>query len=84
MNSSQVLRLSAVVAKVLDGFVSLVYARSMWRSITGLLLAVVVATQLHDPSLAAATSHTPDRLLQSGHTSSIQALAFSSDGRWMA
>ncbi len=29
-------------------------------------------------------SHRPDRLLQAGHTGSIQALALSSDGKWLA
>jgi WD40 repeat protein len=44
----------------------------------------VLSMDLFGASLRAATSHAPDRLLQSGHTSSIQALALSSDGRWVA
>ena len=56
----------------------------MLRSIIGCLFAVVLSMELRGASQPAATSQTPDRLLQSGHTSSIQALALSSDGRWMA
>lgn len=56
----------------------------MLRSIIGCLFAVVLSMELCGASQPAATSHTPDRLLQSGHASSIRALALSSDGRWMA
>src|SRR5580704_12692552 len=56
----------------------------MLRSIIGFLFAVLLSMDLHGASQPAATSHTPDRLLQSGHASSIRALALSSDGRWMA
>src|SRR5712692_6459071 len=75
---------AGVLAEVLDGFVRLVYARSMLRPVISCLFAVVLSLELHGASQRAAASQPPDRLLQSGHTSSIQALTLSSDGRWMA
>jgi WD40 repeat protein len=76
--------MKGVLAEVLDGFVRLVYARSMLRPVISFLFAVVLSVELHGAPQRATASQPPDRLLQSGHTSSIQALALSSDGHWMA
>jgi WD40 repeat protein len=54
----------------------------MLRPVIGFLFATLLSVQ-GVPQRAAA-SHRPDRFLQSGHTSSIQVLALSSDGRWVA
>jgi WD40 repeat protein len=78
------LHTKGVLAEVLDGFVRLVYARSVLWLVISLLFAGVLSVELHGAPQGAAASQPPYRLLQSGHTSSIQALALSSDGRWMA
>src|SRR5438105_15923831 len=64
------------------------YAGRMIQEVAALLLAVLFLLQVapgpQKPAEKGAASHRPDRLLQSGHTRVIQALALSSDGRWIA